>query len=268
MSKYHVNQDSGKVGVCSAKIKCEFEGSAEHFDTKQEAESNAEIVLSNKYGNLTKPARKIIRVSSVEVNEDFPHPQANRLDKVSTTVDAILNGANTAGSISQALDVVDRQGYYYGDAAGYLGLVDASQTGDFKEYSLTTRGQIFAESSPTEREAMLREITNSMPLMQILRDEGPDAAEQFIQDTQDTNETTAKRRVATLVTWDNALSSDMASEIESDRLGSSERFLDAATYAQEQRDKRNAPIKTEARGSVCQKCFMETSLTGACENCD
>lgn len=214
------------------------------------------------------PTRRLA-IGRLEVNEAYPHPQANRLDKVSTTVDAIEVGANTAQSISQSLGVVDRQGYYYGDAAGYLGFVESSQTGDLKEYYLTERGQAFAGASPDQRNAIIRETVDSMPLMQIYREDGEDAALDFMKDSSQANETTAQRRLATLKAWDKEVRSEGFSQsIAQDREEGKTRFVDAKAYADQQKAKRNENTVQERRGSICGECFMEKPLSGICTNCD
>ncbi|WIB65619.1 hypothetical protein [Curtobacterium sp. MCBD17_040] len=57
------------------------------------------------------------------VNDAFPFPQANDLEKVITVVDAVGEHANTSGAIADTIGVsAEREGTYYADAAGYLGL--------------------------------------------------------------------------------------------------------------------------------------------------
>lgn len=269
MSKFHVNQRTGDVGRCTASVKeCPLGSNANHFDNQKDAQSDAERVLSNIHGNVS-TVKKTVKISRVDVNEDFPHPQANRLDKVSTTVDAIYNGATTPASLSHALDVVDRQGSYYGDAAGYLGLVEERKDGEFKEYYLTSKGELFVEQDAAGREQILRETIDNMPLMQIYREEGDEAAMGFIQDTQDLGDTTASRRLTTLKTWDDTLASSISESIEADRADGESRFVEASQYAAEQKQKRlETQKKTEARGTICPTCFMEMSLSGECSNCD
>lgn len=209
-----------------------------------------------------------IAVGRVEVNESFPHPQANRLDKVSTTVDAVEAGANTASSIAQSLDVVDRQGYYYGDAAGYLGFVEQSE-GELKEYYLTEKGQAFYGADPVQRQQIIRDTVNAMPLMQVYREDGEEGARDFIRDSQDSNETTAQRRLDTIKAWDKELNSDgFADSIERDQADGATRFVGASEYAREQKEKRDKPKVTERTGKVCPECFTAMSLSGVCANCD
>ena len=274
MTKVHVNQETGKMGRCIAPDgSCPLGSNGRHFTDQKLAQRNSEEVLAKSYGNVATASKKkvvYVTVDRVDVNEDFPHPQANRLDKVSTTVDAVFNGATSSSAISQALDVVDRQGAYYGDAAGYLGLVDVTNDQELKEYRLTERGERFIDEDAAGREEIIRETINNMPLMQVYREEGEEAAMKFIQDTQDVGDTTASRRLATLKTWDETLKTSITDSIEIDRLESEGRFVEASKYAEEQRKKRleAQKPKTEARGVVCNTCFMEMPLSGICSNCD
>lgn len=60
MTKRHVNPETGAVGVCSAKIKCEFADlGAEHFDNKKDAEAASEKILSKIHGNVG-GSRKVV----------------------------------------------------------------------------------------------------------------------------------------------------------------------------------------------------------------
>lgn len=269
MSKFHVNQKTGEVGRCTASVKeCPLGANANHFDNQKDAQLDAEKVLSKIHGDVS-TVKKTVKISRVDVNEDFPHPQANRLDKVSTTVDAIYNGATTPASLSHALDVVDRQGSYYGDAAGYLGLVEERTNGEFKEYYLTSKGEFFVKQDATGREQILRETIDNMPLMQIYREEGDAAAMDFIQNTQDLCDTTALRRLTTLKTWDDTLASSISESIEADKADGESRFVEASQYAAEQKQKRlKKQKKAETHGALCPNCFMEMSLNGECSNCD
>lgn len=270
MTKFHVNKDTGEHGRCRADVKeCPLGDGAEHYDSLADARAGSEKILASIHGEFSAPVQKFVRVDRVDVNEDFSHPQANRLDKVSTSVDAIANGATTSSAIAQALDIVDRQGAYYGDAAGYLGLVDAKTDGELKEYSLTPKGELFMEQDSAGREAILRETIANMPLMQVYRAEGDQSAIDFIRDTQDVGETTAERRLTTLKTWDASLDGDISSSISTDLEDGSSRFASAAEYAADQKAKRAESLKrTELRGEVCHGCFMEKALDGSCANCD
>lgn len=236
---------------------------------KAEADRKEEEKRIAEASKKSKERGRRLAIGNLGVNETYPHPQANRLDKVSTTVDSIEAGANTANSISRSLGVVDRQGYYYGDAAGYLGFVESTDNGDLKEYYLTERGQAFAGASPEQRGQIIADTINSMPLMQVYREDGEEAALDFIKDSSEANETTAERRLATLKAWDKEVRSQgFSTAIERDRAEGQQRFVDAKTYADEQKAKRDKPKVQERRGSICGECFMEKPLSGICPNCD
>lgn len=236
---------------------------------KMKHDTNNQRRKEKKNQPVEAPTRRIA-VGRIEVNDDdYSHPQANRLDKVSTTVDAVEAGANTAQSISQSLGVVDRQGYYYGDAAGYLGFVAHQENGDLKEYYLTEKGQAFAGASPEQRKQIIRDTVSTMPLMQVYREDGEQAALDFMKDSSEANVTTAQRRLATLKAWDKDIQSDGFSEsIAQDKKEGQTRFMDAKTYADQQRAKKSESKITERRGAICGECFMEKPLSGVCPNCE
>ena len=290
--QYHVNAETGEPGECHADVRsCPVAGDDLHHGSRAEAQAHGQRILGERYGTTATLRRspapgaitqrlnpdrrptepRVITLGSVEVNEDFPHPQADNLDKVSSTVDAVAAGANTAEGLSIALDVVGRQGYYYGDAAGYLGLVQVSESGGLKEYELTERGEQFAQADADERAAILRETITGMPLMQTYLQDGDEGALDYIRDSQDVNDTTAQRRLSTLKGWSQTVADEHFSQaIESDRTSGAARLFDASAHAQEQRRAREArvTVKEPLRGAVCPRCFTVMSLTGACDNCD
>lgn len=238
-----------------------------------EKDEGKDVSFSHHDGKRDEKAPRQISFNpdEVRVNDtDFPHPQANRLDKVSTTVDAINGGATTASSIAQTLDVVDRQGYYYADAAGYLGLVEEARTGELKEYALTSLGQEFAQASPEEREKIIRDQVAGMPLMQIYQEEGPEAAKDFMQSSQNTGDSTVERRVATLNTWSRFLGSTNFSKlIADDQSAGQTRVISAAQYAEQQREKIKAKSTPAPVGETCQKCWLQKPLGAEqCPNCE
>jgi hypothetical protein len=78
-------------------------------------------------------------------------PQANDLDKVFEVVELVASGeATTAADISDKLDMVPRQGFYYVAAAEGLGLIA------HHPHSLvpTSRGIAYAEAEPSHKTAL------------------------------------------------------------------------------------------------------------------
>lgn len=71
--KYHVNPESGKVGQCSATIKCKFAKDGQipkHFDGKDEAKKAVENVLSREFGN-TQSLTKNSTSQGIQAPEDW-----------------------------------------------------------------------------------------------------------------------------------------------------------------------------------------------------
>lgn len=202
--------------------------------------------------------------------DDYPHPQANRLDKVSTTVDAITGGATTASAISKTLGVVERQGHYYGDAAGYLGFIESNKNGELKEYSLTPLGEEFSDASPEERRKIIAQQISGMPLMHAYRNGGEDAAREYIQQSQDSSDDTVERRLVTVAAWNKSINDDnFDKSILQDSQEGQARMVEASALAKEQRQRildRQQPV--ERTGGLCSSCYMQMPLTGECPNCD
>lgn len=78
MARYHINPETGNIGVCSAKIKCNFDMSEEeHYGNKALALKAAEVKMAEKYetpttGRLTKYSFvKEFKVLEENFNKDF-----------------------------------------------------------------------------------------------------------------------------------------------------------------------------------------------------
>ena len=57
------------------------------------------------------------------VRREYPFPQADRPDRVLEVLDAVCRGPLDDAKLGQEFGIHPRQGRYYADAAGYLGLV-------------------------------------------------------------------------------------------------------------------------------------------------
>jgi hypothetical protein len=206
--------------------------------------------------------------------ENWPLPQADNLDKIATVVDAIEGGATTSDSIGESIDTVDRQGSYYANAAGYLGLVEKSKDDiGVTQYSLTIAGQQFLASDEKERTVMLSQMIEQTPLMQSYRETGGDKSklEKTIVENGLEN-SVAKRRAASIVTWSEKLKnvSSLTSEISSSR---QETITRAIAASQKQNIVREAKKQelfatvVKQNGKICTNCFMAMPLSGICDNC-
>lgn len=95
----------------------------------------------------------------------FPVPQADDLDKVVAAVEAVAAGHTTGPEIAAALDVVERQGFYYVVAAEQLGFVAHIQKDDIR---LTPEGERFIKAQPNSRKRALRIALMGMPVIRAL----------------------------------------------------------------------------------------------------
>lgn len=79
-------------------------------------------------------------------------PQADNLEKVIETIEAVGDGANTFEQISEAIGYSERQGRYYRHAAEVLGFVFNKNNNAI----LTEAGELFLNSTREERIALIK----------------------------------------------------------------------------------------------------------------
>lgn len=81
---YHINPDSGDVNPCSAQIQCKFGKFQPHYETKEEAQSAAEQILSQNHG--------LFNVHEKKEESDFTikFPATSPLSKYIDSGDSIL----------------------------------------------------------------------------------------------------------------------------------------------------------------------------------
>lgn len=137
-------------------------------------------------------------------SEDIP--QADVLDDVIRTVEAVDRGARSFGEIARALGKVDRQGRYYRRAAEILGFIHNSQNRSV----LTARGREFLRK-PDDRARFLadavlksRLIQRVIPFLESKRARGVSRQEmeQFIEEvTEPVGQSMIPRRVSTVLSW-------------------------------------------------------------------
>jgi hypothetical protein len=132
-------------------------------------------------------------------------PQADVLEDVMATVEAVGSGARTFQDIATAIGKVERQGRYYRRAAENLGLIERSDT---NHSVLTERGHAVLDS--TGREPALRDaiLTNILfrRLLEYIRGAGQAGIsrtqiEHWLEDNTELSGTTPGRRVSTVVHW-------------------------------------------------------------------
>jgi hypothetical protein len=190
-----------------------------------------------------------------EGGNGFPAPQADRLDKVAVAVDAIAAGAETPDAVAESLGMTQsRNGHMYGDAAGYLGLVDVINENP-KHYGLTPLGEQFIGMEPDQRSAMLNTLVADSDIVQTYNDRGDGGVEELLEERGYSGETVS-RRAQTAASWakhvEGAEMLDLTDEIAATR----ERAAEAAKKVESKR--------VAAAPEVCPDCFMQKSVDGSC----
>lgn len=200
------------------------------------------------------------------VDLTFPQPQANDLDKVISVIDAVAAGANTGDAVGEALAIADREGAYYADAAGYLGLVQTVAGPGPKTYELTPAGEELLGASAADRVSIISERAQAVPGLQLLDEFGEEGVREFI-DAQGFAESTAGRRTSTMVSWSRALTNpDDLSRVVGSTVTEVQGRSAAAVHAAEVRAARESELRALAPkpAETCTGCWMEISVSGAC----
>ena len=197
------------------------------------------------------------------VNTSFPAPQADRIDKVAVVVDAVCAGADTASAIAAALEMVERQGYYYANAAGYLGLISVVAGTTPVEYALTTEGAHYLGSGPGARAALLTELIATVPAVQIYLDSDLAAVQLHYMD-DGLDEVTATRRAHTALGWAQAAT---AGTIDADEIAASTSAARAAAPAIAAALAAQRLAAKPVEPAICGGCFLQLPATGVCGNC-
>jgi len=207
----------------------------------------------------------------------WPIPQASDLEKVSSVVDAINNSATTAQSIAEALGTVDREGGYYANAAGYIGLIEKYEDDqNLTQYGLTMAGQTFVNLSPSERAVMLSEMIKETPIAQTYNESSSkeDFEKQLMGGGKNgLTDVTAKRRASSFESWTKQLGdvSNLSSTLEKQQVETISRSILASKnqqIAREARKEQLAASNGQLVGAVCPTCFIQMPVSGKCLNCD
>lgn len=138
---------------------------------------------------------------------DVPLPQANDLNKVVDVVCLVDQGVTDLPDLTDALGVVERQAYYYGDAAKYLGYLSGKRT-------ITADGTVLArEKSRLGRVQLLLKQMLRRPVMRdsiiylqsknfsIESVDSNDLANIIRQHRADVTGDTVIRRASTIKNW-------------------------------------------------------------------
>lgn len=204
-----------------------------------------------------------------EPDTDYPYPQANNLEHVISVVDIVDAGANTSDSIAVALDMGDRQGGYYTNAAAWLGLVEVDKSTEPYSWHLTGLGQEMRDCDPESRARLMGEMVSRIDDANLLAAEGEDALTRALSG-DDLADDTVARRVASMRSWvaSTSDSSTLGSAISDAEAGWSTRIAAASNTAREQYEAaRRAREAAEPVEEFCGSCFMTLPKTGICDNC-
>lgn len=200
----------------------------------------------------------------MSVNLAYPAPQADRLDRLAVVVDAVDVGADTSSAIAASLDMVDRQGAYYANAAAYLGLIEEVPGTSPQQWRLTDDGRVYAAAGGPGRLDLLTGLVAQVPAVQVyLEADGGMGAVVDLYAACDLDAQTATRRAQTASAWAGLL----LEQCDPDTLvrdGATVRAV-AARIAAELAAARIAAAPAPA--PVCQGCWMQLPSTLVCDNC-
>lgn len=150
--------------------------------------------------------------SSALASNGFPVPQANSLLRVGETALYVKAGLTTAEAVGEEFPHnrsktpanAHRDGRYYLDAAGYLGLVRKARKGRSMDFELTEAGERFVALDENGRRAYLASLAASSPLMQAFAySKGSGLFDRLTADGMGAE--TARRRISTAYSWASAL---------------------------------------------------------------
>jgi hypothetical protein len=157
--------------------------------------------------------QNLIQSIELEPEPDVPYPQANDLDKVIDLVTNYPNGLTNKTAITEFFEFDERQGDYYANAAIYLGFLKRGRSRS-SEFEITKEGEYMARNSrnrsqrnlllliqmlkkPSFREIIIQCLAINWNLSSL----NPETIAPIIQRHIELNDTTAKRRSSTVISW-------------------------------------------------------------------
>lgn len=205
----------------------------------------------------------------VRIDESFPVPQANNLDAIASVPDIVAAGANTSSGVAAALGMTDREGAYYADAAGYLGLVDIQPGADVKTYRLTDAGQALLGTDPDHRAALMAAIVDEVPAVTDLRAGDEQGVLDRLGSDAGLGPTTAARRLDTFRSWERMTASPHAlADAVAATAGTARANITAAIQVSVREHDEARKRNTERPAAYCGSCFMQLPTSGLCDSCD
>ena len=266
----------------AARAKAEAEAEATRLD-----QEHAEMLRAEKDNldavNVVRKSRGLMPVSNFRnLSIDSPTgggyssydasltPQAPDLEKISSLVDAVGNGANTAAALGESFNMTARDGGYYANGTEYIGLVKKTESLDgSNEYELTENGHIFRSADAAQRSVLLRELVNATPLMKAYQESGRsrEKLEEYIRDSGPGYEdSVAKRRASSLITWDRKLNSEnFVKELETSSEETKKLSLVAAENARVLREAKLRKLPAVRTYGICSECYTQLPATGKCD---
>ena len=155
--------------------------------------------------------QSLIQTIELESEPNVPYPQANDLDKVIDLITNYPNGLTNKTAIAEFFEFDERQGDYYANAAIYLGLLKRGRRRS--EFELTREGEFLANSKnrsqrnllllkqmlvkPSFNEIMILLTTANWDISSI----NNEILAPIIQHHVPLNDTTARRRASTVISW-------------------------------------------------------------------
>jgi len=166
----------------------------------------------NEPARLEVNLKQLLEEIHIEPEPEVPYPQANDLDKV---IDIVTNfhsaDLSNKPAIAEFFDFDERQGDYYANAGYYLGLL--KRIPDSTEFELTREGGYIARSLNRSRRnlLLLMQMMKRPSFNEIIRlfdnknrdltSLHIDILAPIIQKHVSLNETTARRRASTVMSW-------------------------------------------------------------------
>lgn len=260
-------QFDGCIGDGKDKIPTAAPAIAAALPAPDERRDNSVAEAWSAFQAIKPPADIDFDLSVFRINDSFPVPQANSLAKVAAAVDAIEGGADTDEAVAHAIGVTPRQGAYYANAAGYLGLVSPKAAALPRQWALTGAGAEFLNADAPTRAEVLRHVVSTIPEVNSSLNDGAEVEELLVERL---GETTAVRRAATMQSWVETLTDPNVAEgflvLESD--GVRDRIDAARAVAVRAREEAKRRAVVERPTAICQGCFMALPATDVCSNCE
>lgn len=137
----------------------------------------------------------------------YPFPQADSYLRVHDVLDIVLRGPVDDAEMAEQLGISTRQGRYYADAAGYLGLVRLS--GGYWRPEVPGR-DMAALGTLDEKNAFLADRIVAMPVFKDVYDhivetgvqpDGIEVLKMVGRDAYELNAVTSERRARTVMAW-------------------------------------------------------------------